>query len=76
MLPTILLSGFIFPIENMPEILQWISTIMPARWFISSLKDLMIKGNGFWFVWKEFLILTSMLAIFLVLSIKRFKVRL
>jgi ABC-2 type transport system permease protein len=76
MLPTIVLSGFIFPIENMPEILQWLSTIMPARWFISALKDLMIKGNGFWFVWKELLILTFMLVIFLVLSIKRFKVRL
>ncbi len=75
MLPTLLLSGFIFPIENMPVILQWLSTIMPARWFISSLKDLMIKGNGFWFIWQELLILSCMLAVFLLLSIKRFKIR-
>jgi ABC-2 type transport system permease protein len=76
MLPTLLLSGFIFPIENMPLILQWFSTIMPARWFIATLKQVMIKGSGFWFVWKDLLILTSMLLIFLVLSIKRFKKRL
>jgi len=75
MLPTLILSGFIFPIENMPVILQWLSTIMPARWFISSLKDLMIKGNGFWFIWQELMILSGMLIVFLVLSIKRFKIR-
>lgn len=76
MLPTILLSGFIFPIENMPEILQWLSTIMPARWFIASLKQVMIKGSGFLFIWKELLILTTILVIFLILSIKRFNERL
>ena len=53
MLPTIILSGFIFPIENMPVLLQWLSAIMPARWFISLLKDIMIKGTGFLYIWKE-----------------------
>ena len=76
MLPTIILSGFIFPIENMPEVLQWFSTLMPARWFISALKHIMIKGSGFLFVWKEFLILGIMTATFIILSIKRFKIRL
>lgn len=76
LLPTVILSGFIFPIENMPEILQWFSAIMPARWFIETLKQIMIKGSGFVFVWKELLILSSMLIVFLVLSIKRFKKRL
>lgn len=76
MLPTIILSGFIFPIENMPEILQWLSTIMPARWFISMLKQIMIKGSGFVFVWKEFAILLAITAFFITLSIKRFKIRL
>lgn len=76
MLPTILLSGFIFPIENMPEILQYLSSIMPARWFISTLKHIMIKGTGFLFVWKELAILTGMTVLFILLSIKRFKIRL
>ncbi len=76
MLPTLLLSGFIFPIENMPAVLQWLSTIMPARWFIASLKHVMIKGTGILFIWKELLILTAMTLLFLILSIKRFKERL
>lgn len=46
MLPTILLSGFIFPIENMPEILQWLTLIMPPRWFITIVKNIMVKGTG------------------------------
>ena len=76
MLPTLLLSGFIFPIENMPAVLQWLSTIMPARWFITSLKHIMIKGTGILFIWKELLILTGMILLFLFMSIKRFKERL
>ena len=47
MLPTILLSGFIFPIDNMPRILQWLSSIMPARYFIVIVKNIMLKGNWF-----------------------------
>ncbi len=76
MLPTIILSGFIFPIENMPVILQWLSAIMPARWFISLLKDIMIKGTGIFYIWKELLILSGMTVFFILLSIKRFKIRL
>lgn len=76
MLPTILLSGFIFPIENMPQWLQFLSVIMPPRWFISALKTIMIKGEGIMYVWKEILIMSGMIAVFLTLSIKKFKVRL
>ncbi len=76
MLPTILLSGFIFPIENMPWPLQWISHIMPPRWFIVILKDIMLKGNGIQYIWDETLILVGMTVFFLVVSIKKFKVRL
>ena len=75
MLPTILLSGFIFPIESMPQILQWISTIMPPRWFIIIIKNIMIKGTGFMFVWKETLILVGITLVFIVLAIKKFKIR-
>ena len=45
MLPTILLSGFIFPIENMPKIYDYVSMIMPPRYFIVIIKNIMIKGN-------------------------------
>ncbi len=76
MLPTILLSGFIFPIENMPSLLQWISHIMPARWFITILKNVMLKGTGILFVWKESLILIGMTAVFIGMSVRKFKVRL
>jgi len=76
MLPTMLLSGFIFPIENMPLLLQWLSSVMPARWFIALLKQVMIKGNGLIFIWKEVLILSLYSLFFILLSIKRFKVRL
>ena len=76
LLPTMLLSGFIFPIENMPKILQWFSAIMPAKYFIIIVKNIMIKGSGIGIVWKETLIIAGMAVLFLALSIKKFKVRL
>ncbi|TXJ29902.1 MAG: ABC transporter permease [Chitinophagaceae bacterium] len=75
-LPTVMLSGFMFPIENMPRFLQVISNIVPARWFYSIVKDVMIKGLGFTAVWKETLILVGMTLALLALSIKKFKIRL
>jgi ABC-2 type transport system permease protein len=75
MLPTILLSGFIFPIDNMPAILQWLSVIMPARWFIVIVKHVMLKGTGFGFIWKETLILLGMTLCFILAAIKRFSIR-
>ena len=76
MLPTILLSGFIFPIENMPLALQLLSNIMPPRWFIIIVKNIMLKGVGISFMWKETLIIFGMAIIFITLSVKNFKVRL
>lgn len=76
MLPTILLSGFVFPIENMPDFLQWLSCIMPSRWFIVIVRDIMLRGNGLGQIWMETLILCFMTLVFLGLSIKNFKVRL
>ena len=75
LLPTILLSGFIYPIENMPDILQWISVIIPPRWFIIVVKDIMLKGNGFSYIWQETLILSAMTIVFMIASIKKFKVK-
>ena len=76
MLPTILLSGFIFPVENMPEILQWLSYIVPAKYFIIIVKSIMLKGTGMAFVWKETLVLVIMMLFFIGSSIRRFKTRL
>lgn len=76
LLPTILFSGFMFPIENMPKILQVISNIIPAKWYYIIVKDVMIKGLGFWAVWKESLILFGITVFFLGISIKNFKIRL
>ncbi|MCB0822241.1 MAG: ABC transporter permease [Bacteroidales bacterium] len=76
MLPTIMLSGFIFPIENMPVVLQMISHIMPPKYFIIIIKNIMIKGTGFGFVWKETLVLIAMMMVFILLSVKKFKIRL
>jgi ABC-2 type transport system permease protein len=76
MLPVILLSGFIFPISSMPLPLQIISNIIPAKWFIIILKGIMLKGVGLTFIWKETLILISMTLFFIVLSTKKYKIRL
>jgi len=76
LLPTMLLSGFIFPVENMPWPLQWLSTIIPAKYFIILIKNIMIKGTGLLFIWKETLVLLLMTLVFLGLSIRNFKVRL
>lgn len=76
MLPVILLSGFIFPITSMPEPLQWISNIIPAKWFIIIIKGIMLKGVGLFFVWKETLILVLMTVFFIGLSVKKYKIRL
>lgn len=76
MLPTILLSGFIYPIANMPWILQAICQIMPPRWFIEIIKNIMLKGTGFYYVWFQTLVLIVMTLIFILLSYKKFKIRL
>ncbi|MEX0680060.1 MAG: ABC transporter permease [Balneolales bacterium] len=76
LLPTILLSGFIFPIANMPAVLQWISHIVPAKWFLIIIRGIMLKGSGMEHLWKEALILFGMMLILLVSSIRSFKIRL
>lgn len=76
MLPTILLSGFIFPIENMPDIYDYVSMIMPPRYFIVIIKNIMIKGTGLAYIWKETLILTVMTIVFIAASVRKFKIRL
>jgi ABC-2 type transport system permease protein len=76
MLPTVLLSGFIYPIENMPKIYDYVSSVLPPRYFIIIIKNIMIKGTGFMYIWKETLILTLMTTVFVGLSVRNFKIRL
>jgi len=75
-LPTVMLSGFMFPVENMPLPLRTVSNIVPAKWYYIIVKSVMIKGIGLHAIWKETLILTGMLLFFLGLAIKNFKIRL
>lgn len=76
LLPTILFSGFMFPIENMPKILQIVSNIIPAKWYYIIVKDIMIKGLGFSAVCKETFILVGITVFLLFISVKNFKIRL
>ena len=75
MLPSILLSGLIFPIENMPWILRLLSNIIPAKWFIIAIKDVMIKGLGFVNIANECAVLLGLTVFLLALSVKKFKLR-
>ncbi len=76
LLPTIMLSGFIFPVENMPYILQLISHIMPSKWFIIIVKAIMLKGVGIAYFWKETLIIFGTTVFLIAMSVKKFKLRL
>ena len=76
LLPTMMFSGFLFPIENMPVPLQVISNIVPSKWFYIIVKSIMIKGVGLAALWKETLILLGMTVFLLLVSLKSFKIRL
>ena len=76
LLPVVLLSGFIFPIASMPKALQIFGNILPATWYIIILKGIMLKGIGIAILWKETLILFAMTLFFIVVSIKKYKIRL
>jgi ABC-2 type transport system permease protein len=76
MLPSILLSGFIFPVKNMPIALQIVANFMPPRWFIEINRTVMLKGGGLDIVWPHTLILMGMSVLFIFISIRKFKIRL
>ena len=75
MLPVIMLSGMIFPIENMPVPLQWLSCIIPARWYISAMRTLMIQQLPLQYIATEVAILTAMTLAVLALAIKKFNTK-
>jgi ABC-2 type transport system permease protein len=76
LMPTFLLSGMVFPIESMPKVLQWLSAVLPVRWFIAAVRKVMIQGVDAVFVAKEIAILSGMAFFLLFVSLKKFSVRL
>jgi ABC-2 type transport system permease protein len=73
MLPSMLLSGFVFPIENMPTALQWISRVVPARYYVAGLRGVLLRGNGLGELWPEALLLLAFGTLMLGLSTARFQ---
>lgn len=76
LMPTMLLSGFIFPRESMPIPLQIIGYLFPATWFIPIVKGIMIKGTGIESFWQNTVVLLGMAVGFMLLGLKNFKIRL
>ena len=76
LLPIVMLSGMIFPVESMPRVLQWISAIVPPRYYIEAMRKLMIMGVGIGAVLKEVAILVGMTVLLLAVSLKKFNTRL
>ncbi|MBT8401080.1 MAG: ABC transporter permease [Rhodothermia bacterium] len=76
LLPTVILSGFIFPISSMPVALQLFTHIVPAKWFLIIIRDIMLKGIGIEYFWKETLVLAGMTLILMTASARSFKTRL
>ncbi|MDR3227521.1 MAG: ABC transporter permease [Prevotellaceae bacterium] len=76
MMPVMLLSGMMFPIENMPDILQWFSGIIPARWYIAAVKKVMIQAAPVEYIIKEMVILAGMAIVIITISLNKFKTRL
>jgi ABC-2 type transport system permease protein len=76
MMPVVMLSGLMFPIENMPWPLQALAQIIPAKWYITAIRAIMIKGLGFSGIIEELLVLSGMAVVLIAASLKKFKVRL
>lgn len=76
MLPTLLLSGFIFPLDSLPAPLQWLSYVVPARWFLTIVRGIMIKGAGLATLWQETLILIGMTLLLLIKGSRGLAIRL
>jgi ABC-2 type transport system permease protein len=73
MLPSMLLSGFVFPTENMPVLLQWISRAVPARYYVSGLRGVLLRGNSIAELWSEALLLTLFAVAMLTVATLRFR---
>ena len=76
MLPTQILSGFVFPLESMPRALQWIANVVPAKWFVLIARGIMLKGVGIAYLWQETLVLGLMALVLMTAASRSFSARL
>ena len=76
LLPTVILSGFVFPISSMPVPLQILSNIIPARWFLEIVRSIMLKEANIFLLWKETVVLIGMMLLFIGISVRNFDIRL
>ena len=76
LMPVVMLSGMLFPVESMPTILQWISAVVPPRYYIEAMRKLMIMGVGIGEVAHEVAVLAGMTVVLLAIALKKFNVRL
>ena len=76
LMPVIMLSGMVFPVESMPKILQWVAAVVPPRYYIDAMRKLMIMGVGIGEVLKEVAILAGFTVVFLTIALKKFNTRL
>jgi ABC-2 type transport system permease protein len=76
MMPVVVLSGMIFPVENMPKPLQWFSALLPARWYIAAIRKVMIEGLDIVYAARELCVLAVMALVLIAISLKKFKYRL
>ena len=76
LMPVVMLSGMLFPVESMPKVLQWLSAIVPPRYYIQAMRKLMIMGVGIGDVAQEVAVLAGMTVVLLAIALKKFKVRL
>ena len=74
-MPVVMLSGMLFPVDNLPIILKQLSAIVPARWYIDAMRKLMIEGLSLTDVWLDIVVLSSMVIFILAISIRNFKIR-
>jgi ABC-2 type transport system permease protein len=73
MMPIQLLSGFLFPIRNMPQLVQYASTLNPMRWYLEVLRGIVIKGNGVAELWPSILALSILSVCYITLAVSRFR---
>ena len=76
LMPVVMLSGMMFPVESMPQVLQWVSAVVPPRYYIEAMRKLMIMGVGINEVLREVTILSVMTVVVLAVSLKKFNTRL
>ena len=76
LMPVVMLSGMMFPVESMPQILQWIAAVVPPRYYIEAMRKLMIMGVGIGEVMKEVVVLAGMTALLLTVALRKFNQRL